>query len=285
MDTLSWVPVPSTVTALPAAPAVVDNTPSRWRGFVAAIGTTPQATLNAAFPDPQSGDGVQDETSLDVWKYNGSLWVNIGSDIGPKVTFDFLIPLYNELLICESGTSTGIAVQSFNYSLAQLESVSLATRTGIVGVTTLLVSVPSAGVQLAGVPPTVVLDGGQLTVPTAGLAIAGIAPVVATSAVVPIPAAAIALAGIAPTVSAIGAGGVELPVPAGALTVAVAVPGVSVGSGGAAGGDGSVFWGDWAYREDDVLLFADEETIQGSSQMPWRTWAWSEDGATLLSDE
>lgn len=284
MDTLSWVPVPSTVTSLPPAPVVVDNTPTQWRGFIETVGSSPQAALNAAFPNPQSGDGVQDETSLDVWKHNGSLWVNIGSDIGPRVTFDFLIPLYNEALICEGGTATGLAVQSFSYSLALLQTVALTTRTGITGVAALPMPVPSVNLQLAALAPSVVIVGVELAVPAVDIEIGGIAPVVLTAVVVATPAGLVTIAGLAPIFTT--AGPVNVPVPAADLSVVALAPTVSANPGGpGVDGDGLAFWRDWAFQDEDVLLFGEEEASESSGFAPWSGWSWSEDGAALMRDE
>ena len=42
-------------------------------------GGDPQATLNTAFPTPNTGEGVIDEADDELWIYNGTSWVNIGS--------------------------------------------------------------------------------------------------------------------------------------------------------------------------------------------------------------
>lgn len=42
-------------------------------------GGDPQATLNAAFSSPSTGDAVIDEADDELWVYNGSSWVNVGS--------------------------------------------------------------------------------------------------------------------------------------------------------------------------------------------------------------
>ena len=50
-------------------------------GSVADVDTggDPQATLNAAFSSPSTGDAVIDEADDELWVYNGSSWVNVGS--------------------------------------------------------------------------------------------------------------------------------------------------------------------------------------------------------------
>ena len=50
-------------------------------GSVADVDTggDPQATLNAAFPSATVGDGVIDQTDDELWIYDGTTWVNIGS--------------------------------------------------------------------------------------------------------------------------------------------------------------------------------------------------------------
>ena len=42
-------------------------------------GGDPQATLNAAFPSANIGEGVIDEADDELWIYDGTNWVNIGS--------------------------------------------------------------------------------------------------------------------------------------------------------------------------------------------------------------
>jgi hypothetical protein len=47
-------------------------------GTVPAVGEDPQATLNTAFVNAVSGNGVVDEEAGDLWVYGGSVWVNAG---------------------------------------------------------------------------------------------------------------------------------------------------------------------------------------------------------------
>ena len=47
-------------------------------GSVPDVGTDPQATLNAAFPGAVAGDGVIDQTTGDLWVYDGTTWDNVG---------------------------------------------------------------------------------------------------------------------------------------------------------------------------------------------------------------
>ena len=42
-------------------------------------GGDPQATLNTAFPSATVGDGVIDDADDELWIYDGTTWVNIGS--------------------------------------------------------------------------------------------------------------------------------------------------------------------------------------------------------------
>ena len=50
-------------------------------GSVADVDTggDPQATLNTAFPSVTTGQGAIDETDDELWVYNGTTWVNVGS--------------------------------------------------------------------------------------------------------------------------------------------------------------------------------------------------------------
>jgi len=43
----------------------------------------PQTTLNTAFPSAITGNGVIDDATGDLWVYDGSLWVNVGTIVGP----------------------------------------------------------------------------------------------------------------------------------------------------------------------------------------------------------
>jgi len=225
MPTLSWIPTPSGVVTLPAAPAVADNTPSRWRGFVATVGANPQTTLNAAAPSPLNGDGVQDTSTWDIWKYNGTVWVNLGTDVGPKLTFTTLIPMFDERVALVGRTSTKLEVTSLPYALSLLTQVAVATRTALAVTRILKVEVPAADVSVAGVAPAVSI-GVALRPPAADVAVAGAAPAVSTATVVQVPAADVAVVGAAPTVEA---SLTVVLVPAANVTVAGATPDLQAG--------------------------------------------------------
>jgi hypothetical protein len=44
----------------------------------------PQATLNAAFPTAIAGNGVIDTLTGDLWVYDGALWSDVGTIVGPQ---------------------------------------------------------------------------------------------------------------------------------------------------------------------------------------------------------
>jgi hypothetical protein len=51
-------------------------------GSVADTGVDPQATLDTAFPGAVAGNGVIDQTSGDLWVYDGTDWDNVGEIVG-----------------------------------------------------------------------------------------------------------------------------------------------------------------------------------------------------------
>lgn len=221
MPTLSWVPVPSGVVALPAAPAVVDNTPSRWRGFVETVGGDPQATLTAAAPSPLNGDGVQDTSTWNVWKYNGTVWVNIGDDVGPKMTVSTLIPLFDERALLNAGTTTGVAVQSLPYAMALQTAMSLVTKTRLQAQKVVLITAPLTTVSVAANAPDVAI-GAAVQVPVSTIVMAAVAPAVSVSTVVAVPLTSMALAAFAPTQA--GADDTVISVPLSTVTLSALTP-------------------------------------------------------------
>ena len=225
MSTLSWIPTPSGVTTLPAAPAVVDNTPSRWRGFVATVGANPQTTLTAAAPSPLNGDGVQDTSTWNVWKYNGTVWVNLGTDVGPKMTVSTLIPMFDERVTLVGRTSTKLSVTSLPYGLGLLTEVAVTTQTALAATRILKVEVPAADVSVVGVVP-VVSTGVAIRPTVADVGVVGATPTVAFGCVVQVPAADVSVAGSAPTVSATLT---TVFVPAANITVAGGTPDIQAG--------------------------------------------------------
>ena len=222
---LSWIPTPTGVSTLPAAPVVTDTTPTAWIGFIETVGATPQTALDAAFPDAVSGDGVQDTTTWNVWVYNGSTWVNVGSEPGPTVTVGTLVPMFNERVTLVARTSTKLEVTSLPYALSLLTQVAVTTRTALAVTRILKVEVPAAGVSVAGVAPAVSI-GVALRPPAANVAVAGAVPAVSTATVVQVPAAAVAVAGATPTVEA---SLTVVLVPAANVTVAGATPDLQAG--------------------------------------------------------
>jgi hypothetical protein len=241
-----------------------------------------------------SADGIVVSSDLLFWGAvagTGTFWFPVAPGIttlptapavvNGQMTVTAVVPPWAVTESLQAVVKSKMVVTAYGYALTQLSVVPLSVRSKMTVLATSSIEIPAASVAISASAPYVALTT-VVVVPAAAITVAAQLPEVGTSVVVNAPAASIA---ISVSVPSLQAGGVDLLAPTAAVVVAAVTPSLSVGTSGSAGGDGSAFWRDWAYREDDVLLFADEETIQGSSQMPWRTWVWSEDGAALLSDE
>jgi hypothetical protein len=241
-----------------------------------------------------SADGIVVSSDLLFWGAvagTGTFWFPVAPGIttlptapavvNGQMTVTAVVPPWAVTESLQAVVKSKMVVTAYGYALTQLSVVPLSVRSKMTVLATSSIQIPAASVAISASAPYVALTT-VVVVPAAAITVAAQLPEVGTSVVVNTPAASIA---ISVSVPSLQAGGVDLLAPTAAVVVAAVTPSLSVGTSGSAGGDGSAFWRDWAYREDGVLLFADEETIQGSSQMPWRTWVWSEDGAALLSDE
>jgi hypothetical protein len=241
-----------------------------------------------------SADGIVVSSDLLFWGAvagTGTFWFPVAPGIttlptapavvNGQMTVTAVVPPWGVTESLQAVVKSKMLVTAYGYALTQLSVVPLSVRSKMTVLATSSIQIPAASVAISASAPYVALTT-VVVVPAAAITVAAQLPEVGTSVVVNTPAASIA---ISVSVPSLQAGGVDLLAPTAAVVVAAVTPSLSVGTSGSAGGDGSAFWRDWAYREDGVLLFADEETIQGSSQMPWRTWVWSEDGAALLSDE
>ena len=115
-----WFPVAPGVVSLPESPTVVDTTPTQVVGTVSTVGSTPQTTLNTAFPTANVGDGVQDQSTDNFWVYDGGLWSNVGATPGPEVSPATIVLPYNETVIYDGRIRLINVVSKFNYSLELL---------------------------------------------------------------------------------------------------------------------------------------------------------------------
>jgi hypothetical protein len=198
-----------------------------------------------------------------------------------QMTVGVVVPPANERVDLAPRVRSVLQLTSFDYSLDDLSVLALPTRSTVTVVAFIAIAVPAADVSVTAAAPVVAIGGG-VEIPAGTVTVTALVPVVAASAVVDVPAADVTVVAELPGVQA---GDTLVPIPAADVVVVGVTPTISVGSGGAAGGDGAVFWADWAYREDDALLYAEEQASQASAQALWKLLAWLEDGAALLGDE
>lgn len=220
----AWFPMSPTITTLPAAPAVVDTTPTEVIGTVPTVGATPQTTLNTAFPAAVAGDGVQDTSTDEFWTYDGSTWSNVGTNPGPTMTVTTTVPVWNETVKAEGRVRLFTEVESLGYALAVLTEVpAYGVKVRATATRIKKVLVPAAAVNVAAAEPRVAISA-TVKPPAAPISVAAVAPAVSISATVVVPAAAVAVAAETPVV----VGGASVSVPLADISVTAQAP-VSAG--------------------------------------------------------
>lgn len=241
-----------------------------------------------------SADGIVVSSDLLFWGAvagTGTFWFPVAPGIttlptAPAIvngqqTVSAVVPPWNTSETIEAVVRSQVLVASYPYALTQLTTLSLSVRSTLAVQATSSIQIPAASVAISANAPNVSLTT-VVAPPAVAISVAALAPEVTTSVVLTVPAANCVLAAVAPSLEA---GGVDLLAPAGAIAVAAVAPVVSVGSSSASSGDGSAFWRDWAFKDEDVFLFGEEEASESSDFAPWSGWSWSEDGAVLMRDE
>jgi hypothetical protein len=173
-----WFPVAPGIVTLPSSPSVIDTSPTEVIGTIETVGSTPQTTLDAAFPDAVSGDGVQDETTEDFWVYNGSTWANVGPAPGPTITPTTVIPPYNETYVYNGILRTRLSITKINYALQLLTEVpALLIKTRLSAVRILKIDPTALAVTVAAQVPNIsIVSPAVIEVPVVTVAVAGLAP-------------------------------------------------------------------------------------------------------------
>jgi hypothetical protein len=150
--------VPPTVTYenLPVV-TPVDNSVTQMIGCIIDAFENPQGRLNALFPDAVAGDGVIERNTNDIWRYDGSLWINVSPDPGDTITLDAIIPPYNEIYSIVGRTRTRLNADSLAYALALLtEPNPIVTTTALaVRSAPAFIRVPLTTISLAAPAPAV----------------------------------------------------------------------------------------------------------------------------------
>ncbi len=217
----AWFPVAAGISYTAPALTVTDTRPTIYLGQIATVGANAQTTLNTAYPTATSGTGVQAVDTLHFWVYNGSSWVDRGTD--PAVTYPAYTPVPTTLLtpLLAADTTTRVEVQSLPYALALQTELAITSLTQLVVSKIVKVEPPLAVVSVAGNAPAVAL-GVVVNVPVNSMALTGIAPAVQQSTVVAAPAGVVAVAGLAP--EQVGPDGATVAVPLATINLAGVAP-------------------------------------------------------------
>ena len=174
-----WFPVAPGVTVLPETPPIEDTTPSLILGSVPTVQPSPQTILNTAFPGASLNNAVVDSLTNDFWKFNGSIWQNIGPVPGPTITVQNVIPAWNETLRIESPIYTKISIQSFPYALSLSTSIAIAIKTKITAIRENRLNVQSGNIEVAAQPATFVEFGRTLKPSNVVVSVNTLAPTLA----------------------------------------------------------------------------------------------------------
>ena len=217
----AWFPVAAGISYTAPALTPTDTRPTIYLGQIATVGINAQTTLNAAYPAATSGTGVQAEDTLRFWVFNGSSWVDQGTD--PAVTYPAYTPVPTTLLtpLLAAATATRIEVQSLPYPLTLLTEAAVTTKTKLVANKIVKVDVPLSTLAVATATPSVV-TGTAVAVPTSSVALAAVAPAVSVSTVIAVPLTNLAVAALAPAQA--GADGATVIAPLTSLAITAQVP-------------------------------------------------------------
>jgi hypothetical protein len=224
-----WFPVAPGVTALPAAPTVIDPSPTEVIGSVTTVGDDPQETLNEEFPEAVSGYGVKDTSTGNFWVYDGTTWNNVGTTPGPSLENITTIVLpYNETVAYEAPLSIGVAIAKFEYALELLTEVSeLAILVDAVVAQVNIVEAPAISIVLDALAPQISFSA-RVNSPAANISLEVLAPTVNTGKTVNAPTAQIDITALAPDL--VGRPGPRMFVPSASLELVALTPLVLTGA-------------------------------------------------------
>ena len=216
-----WLPVGPGISysSLPSGLSILDKTVNQIIGYIADTGITPQTALGSQFPLASSGDGVIEESTGNIWRYDGAAWEDVQSNPSRVIIFDNLIPFWDEKIKLVAKTRTNIKIESLPYGLNKSTSLTLITRTKVTSVLAAVAKVPVTGLTLTAFAPAVYVPV-TVSVPLTTLTLTSFAPVIYTPVTVAVPLTTLTLTAFAPTLNL-------LSVPATALTLASFVPTVT----------------------------------------------------------
>jgi hypothetical protein len=100
---------------------IVDTSPNQIIGCVdILVEGYEQNILNALFPGAVAGDGVVARETEDIWKYDGTIWENVGPSPGPTILPRPVVPLIQYIERYDASIHTRLQIQSLDYALALL---------------------------------------------------------------------------------------------------------------------------------------------------------------------
>jgi hypothetical protein len=100
---------------------IVDTSPNQIIGCVdILVEDYEQNILNALFPGAVAGDGVVARETEDIWKYDGTIWENVGPSPGPTILPRPVVPLIQYIERYDASIHTRLQIQSLDYALALL---------------------------------------------------------------------------------------------------------------------------------------------------------------------
>lgn len=225
-----WFPIAPGITELPLAPTVKDNSPTQIIGTVE-IGTqNAQDVLNLAFPSAIDGDGAINETTNEIWVYNGFTWNNVGENPGPFIESATLIPIWQEIVVSDAKVSIGLNLSIFDYSTSpvakafeNLIQIDVIVNKQIV----VAIEVPAAGIQI-NTANSAISTGAAVSPPATNIDTVGMVPVISSGISVESPAAHILAQAIVP--DATGRIKNLVNIPSLDVSVNARTPGISTGS-------------------------------------------------------
>jgi hypothetical protein len=134
---------------------IVDTSPNQIIGCVdILVEDYEQNILNALFPGAVAGDGVVARETEDIWKYDGTIWENVGPSPGPTILPRPVVPLIQYIERYDASIHTRLQIQSLDYALALLtEPDPIGVVLGLDVDSIRLVRVPAASYEIQALAP------------------------------------------------------------------------------------------------------------------------------------